>query len=515
MGLPSVWSLAMRCRSMMYAVVAGSMMGLGTPALAETSGPAGGGQAFDNRSPSLALTAAISRFGIFGTGVAVRLFAFPLPEGWDAADGRLLPRAGNQFLFDQIGTTYGGDGVNTFALPDLRGRSPIGAGSRPSAQTVGLAQAVGSDSVTLVEGQLPVHTHGKPFGGLTGSAGAGAPFDNRHASLGLRYSIAFQGIFPSRPVPPPVDGGNGGHGGGDRGSAGTPSLPYMGQVFLHSVPPTTGGFQPADGAIYNLNQYGAMFSLFGTFYGGNGTNSFAVPDLRGRTALGADGVFNSIYFGATSGADLSTLTTAQIPAHAHTLGAYGDSLPEGDGLAFDNRQPTQAITYCIVETGVFPSGSGMDDLDIYVGEVIAVGSNFNPVGTIPCDGRLLSVTGHEVLHYLFGNTYGGDGVNNFRVPDLRGRVPVGVGNGRALGSVAGENATTLTVGQLPVHTHQFTPPCTCDLNFDGERNTADLTIFLGTFGFSVPAGTLGDLNGDGLVNTQDLTIFLGRFGVPC
>jgi hypothetical protein len=84
-----------------------------------------------------------------------------------------------------------------------------------------------------------------------------------------------------------------------------------------------------------------------------------------------------------------------------------------------------------------------------------------------------------------------------------------------LGNSAGEAMTTMTVPQMPAHSHQFTPPCRGDLNFDGNRDTADLVIFLGSFGLIVDPGFPGDLNGDGAVNTQDLTIFLGRFGEAC
>jgi microcystin-dependent protein len=76
------------------------------------------------------------------------------PAGWMFCDGQLLPIAGNDSLFNLIGTTYGGDGQSTFALPDLRGRLPIHFGNGFT-----LAETGGAEIVTLTGNQIPVHTH--------------------------------------------------------------------------------------------------------------------------------------------------------------------------------------------------------------------------------------------------------------------------------------------------------------------------------------------------------------------
>lgn len=76
------------------------------------------------------------------------------PEGWHYCDGTMLSIAGNEVLYALIGTTYGGDGVTTFQLPDLRGRVPIHVSSNHS-----LGQMAGSEQVTLTQSQLPAHTH--------------------------------------------------------------------------------------------------------------------------------------------------------------------------------------------------------------------------------------------------------------------------------------------------------------------------------------------------------------------
>jgi microcystin-dependent protein len=88
------------------------------------------------------------------------------PLGWALCDGRLLPISENETLFQIIGTTYGGDGESTFALPDLRGRLPIGWGQGPGLTNRIFAEMGGSESVTITTNQLPNHTHAMTKGTL-------------------------------------------------------------------------------------------------------------------------------------------------------------------------------------------------------------------------------------------------------------------------------------------------------------------------------------------------------------
>ncbi|WP_135507111.1 phage tail protein [Roseovarius aestuariivivens] len=91
------------------------------------------------------------------------------PRGWAAADGQLLPISSNQALFSLLGTTYGGDGRTTFALPDLRGRSPIASGMGPGLPNYQLGQRSGSETTAMTQQNLPNHTHnvvGVPTGRL-------------------------------------------------------------------------------------------------------------------------------------------------------------------------------------------------------------------------------------------------------------------------------------------------------------------------------------------------------------
>lgn len=155
------------------------------------------------------------------------------PVGWATCDGSLLAIAENDALFSLIGTTYGGDGQTTFALPDLRSRIPIHQGQGPGLSTYIMGQQAGVETVTLLPGQIPAHSH--PVLGNSGTAGSqdptnnflgtqstlqeyipgasansvmnaaaisfttgGQPHDNIMPSIALNYIIALEGIYPQQ-----------------------------------------------------------------------------------------------------------------------------------------------------------------------------------------------------------------------------------------------------------------------------------------------------------------------------
>ena len=160
------------------------------------------------------------------------------PRGWAFCNGQLLSIAQNDALFALIGTIYGGDGQTTFALPDLRGRIPVGAGQGPGLSNMVLGQVSGTQTVTLTVQQIPAHTHaptiavgvssqsgntGNPAGNVVGHtpvnfyapaanatetfagstatttpSGGNQPFNNIMPILGMNFVIALEGIFPSR-----------------------------------------------------------------------------------------------------------------------------------------------------------------------------------------------------------------------------------------------------------------------------------------------------------------------------
>jgi len=91
--------------------------------------------------------------------------------------------------------------------------------------------------------------------------------------------------------------------------------------------------------------------------------------------------------------------------------------------------------------------------DSYLGEIRMFAGNFAPLGWALCDGQLLDISGNEALYALLGTTYGGDGISNFALPDLRGRLPIHMTGNYSLGSKGGSETVTLKGDELPVHTH--------------------------------------------------------------
>lgn len=91
----------------------------------------------------------------------------------------------------------------------------------------------------------------------------------------------------------------------------------------------------------------------------------------------------------------------------------------------------------------------------YIGEIRMFAGNFAPAGWMFCEGQLLAISEYEPLFNLIGTTYGGDGQTNFALPDLRGRVPIHTGNGFVLAETGGVETVTLTVSQIPAHTHPY------------------------------------------------------------
>ena len=108
----------------------------------------------------------------------------------------------------------------------------------------------------------------------------------------------------------------------------------------------------------------------------------------------------------------------------------------------DNHQPYLVANYVISLFGIFPSQN--DASQPFVGEIFLMGTNFAPNGWHFCDGSLLPISGNPVLFDLIGTTYGGDGVNTFAVPDLRGRVAVHQGNNGTSNYIIGQNGGTET-----------------------------------------------------------------------
>src|SRR5256714_4229843 len=166
----------------------------------------------------------------------IRIFPFNFaPKGWAFCDGQILPISQNTALFSLLGTTYGGNGKSTFALPDMQGTAPMHPGQGPGLSLHDLGETGGSETVTLLESEIPAHSHAimaatnpatdklpSPAMSLSRSrndntyqsvtnqnvvtmsdqslapAGGDQPHNNMQPYLTLNFCIALQGVFPPR-----------------------------------------------------------------------------------------------------------------------------------------------------------------------------------------------------------------------------------------------------------------------------------------------------------------------------
>jgi microcystin-dependent protein len=173
----------------------------------------------------------------------IRIFPFNFaPKGWAFCDGQLLPLSQNTALFSLLGTTYGGDGKSNFALPNMQGNAPMHPGQGPGLSLHDLGEMSGTETITLLESEIPPHSHSlaaspnqasaanptsntlaKGFwdtgqgqtgavnlystqpptvtlsGNAIGPAGGNQPHNNLMPYLTLNFCIALQGVFPARP----------------------------------------------------------------------------------------------------------------------------------------------------------------------------------------------------------------------------------------------------------------------------------------------------------------------------
>ena len=166
----------------------------------------------------------------------IRIFPFNFaPKGWAWCNGQILPISQNTALFSLLGTTYGGNGQSTFALPDMQGNAPMHPGQGPGLSLHDLGELGGSETVTLLQSEIPAHNHlvackatpppanagipdpatvlarssgGTAYTGpaalnamsfnMISPAGGSLPHNNMQPFLTLNFNIALQGVFPPR-----------------------------------------------------------------------------------------------------------------------------------------------------------------------------------------------------------------------------------------------------------------------------------------------------------------------------
>ena len=123
----------------------------------------------------------------------------------------------------------------------------------------------------------------------------------------------------------------------------------------------------------------------------------------------------------------------------------------------------------------------------YVGEIRMFAGNFAPAGWMFCEGQLLPISEYETLFNLIGTTYGGDGQSTFALPDLRGRIPIHFGNGFTLAETGGVETVTLTVSQIPAHTHAMLASTGAATTLDPTGNILATAPLATTFAYGTDA----------------------------
>lgn len=297
------------------------------------------------------------------------------PYGGDKLDvkdfaectGAVQAISGNTALYGLIGTTYGGNGTTNFAVPDLQGRAPVSYGTLRGGGNYLIGKQDGGETVALTEDTTPMHVHrvaattalgttNNPKGMLLATVqgglnpvnfgqvynqnqpgigtwlrpetvasapAAGMPHNNMQPSLALHYGLLQWGIFPqfpkvstsyepaARPDKPAAL------------SDTSQDIAYLGQIHIFALDFAPKGFAKCDGQLLPINQNRDLFALLGTSFGGDGINTFALPDLRGRAPIGqgqGSGLSNRT-LGEKVGEESHALTPAEVGVHTHRFSA--------------------------------------------------------------------------------------------------------------------------------------------------------------------------------------------------
>lgn len=155
----------------------------------------------------------------------------------------------------------------------------------------------------------------------------------------------------------------------------------------------------------------------------------------------------------------------------------------------------------------------------FIGEIRMFGGNFAPQGWALCNGQLIAISQNEALFTLLGTTYGGDGVNTFALPDLRGRLPIHTGNGFVQGQSAGEENHTLTTNEIPTHSHAVlaTSQATTNVAAGGIYGGGGLSAYKaaggGTMNAAVVKPNPGGQPHDNLMPFGVVSFIISLFGI--
>lgn len=263
----------------------------------------------------------------------------------------------------------------------------------------------------------------------------------------------------------------------------------IGEVRLFAVSHTIDNWLPCDGQSLAVARYTKLFQIIGNRFGGDGSTTFSLPDLRSRVVISAD-TASGFAFASRYGEEQHLLTVEELPAHTHTVSVTSQSSNSTSGFGnvlatsadpcysggprnvflhpealvpspggtqpHTNLQPYLVLEYRICTEGYYPQ----DDLgEGWIGEIVMLAFSKQLRNWLPCDGRVLPASLYGTLAQLLGTTYGNP-TNAVQLPDLRGRTPVASGDSpgltpRPLGSSGGSAGVELTLQQMPQHSHML------------------------------------------------------------
>ncbi|OPY96809.1 hypothetical protein A5906_00335 [Bradyrhizobium sacchari] len=366
----------------------------------------GAGQAFTNNQPSLTVNYLINTGGpgassasnwLDVAGEIVPFLSNFAPTGYLLAAGQVLRIADYPNLYNAIGTTYGGDGVTTFALPDLTARTIIGVGTN-SIGNFELGAVVGQETTTLSTSNLP------------SPVGASFQFSNYQPSIALHYLISLEGVYPS-----------------DSGSF-SDTAPWIGEIIAYAGNGAdlnymlAHGWAECQGQLLSIAQNQVLFSLVGTTYGGDGQSTFALPDLTGRAvaSAGTNSQGHQVQIGEQYGTPSTTLTPNQVPLTASVLGVTHTAPTVTAGATLNYPLGNSAAVLDSTLTVADPdSGGNLTGATIKIasgfvsGDVLGFVNQNNITGSYNAATGLLTLSGTDTLgHYqtaLESITFGAPG----------------------------------------------------------------------------------------------------------
>jgi len=456
-----------------------------------------------------ALAVATSIEGYWSNGLA--------PQGFLLEDGSAVSRTTYADLFAVIGTTYGaGNGTSTFNLPDSRGRTTVHRNTT-DAEFAAIGQITGSKTEQLTIAKMPSHTHiQNPHNHIAGFTGINGTASYGVGSVAAGNINSQNGTnTANHPYTSPTTATNQSTGSNQTHNNIQPSIvklavikftvPDSGASTLPSGSSISGywstaptGYLLENGAAVSRTTYAELFAAIGTTYGaGNGSTTFNLPDSRGRASvnlLSTDAEFNVM--GEKYGEKTHILTLAEMPSHTHTQnahnhvegfaginanGTYGVATVGLGNITGQSGMDTNYHPYFSTVTAVNQSTGGGDDHNEIQpsivkmsaikfspesngsGKALSSGSSLQgywataPSGYLVEDGSAVSRATYADLFSAIGTTYGsGDGSTTFNLPNSRGRVGVNKSTDtefNTMGKLSGSKTVTLTIAQLPSHTH--------------------------------------------------------------